>query len=191
MLSSRFAPQITYYKRYRMECALTEMPLPPLPAGYAVIAWQDTLVESHSATLERCFRDELDSVVFPSLGCLEGCRLLMAEIRRKSGFLPEATLLLVGPDGYCGTVQGVAEHGRIGAIQNIGIVREHRGRGLGRALLLHTLLGFRQAGMTKALLEVTARNESAVRLYQSVGFRKRKTIYKAVDASVAALAMVI
>ena len=191
MLSSDSAPHLSYYKRYRMECALAESPPPALPAGYAVLAWQDALVESHSATLERCFRNELDSLVFPSLGCLEGCRLLMAEIRRKSGFLPEATLLLVGPDGHCGTVQGVAEHGRIGAIQNIGVVPEHRGRGLGRALLLHTLAGFRQAGMTQALLEVTARNEGAIRLYQSVGFRKRKTIYKAVDTSAAAMATVV
>jgi hypothetical protein len=191
MLSSDFAQQLRYYKRYRMECALADSVPPALPAGYAVLPWQDTLLESHSAMLEHCFRNEIDAQVFPSLGCLEGCRLLMAEIRRKSGFLPEATLLLVGPEGSCGTVQGVAERGRVGAIQNIGIIPGHRGRGLGRALLLHALAGFRRAGMTQALLEVTARNEGAIRLYQSVGFRKRKTLYKAVDPSAAALAALV
>jgi ribosomal protein S18 acetylase RimI-like enzyme len=69
----------------------------------------------------------------------------------------------------------------LGAIQNLGVVPAHRGRGLGEALLLQALQGFRAQGSLQALLEVTARNDPAVRLYRRVGFRCRKTLYKAVE----------
>lgn len=182
---------LTYWKRYKMELELSAAPAPPaLPPGYAWVAWQDSLLETHSETLYRCFQNELDAQVFPSLGQPHGCRLLMAEIRRKPGFLPQATWLLAGPDGYCGTVQGVCEPNGMGAIQNIGIVASHRRQGLGATLVLQALSGFSQAGLRQAMLEVTARNEAAVRLYQRLGFRKRKTLYKAVDATAAALSLV-
>jgi ribosomal protein S18 acetylase RimI-like enzyme len=60
------------------------------------------------------------------------------------------------------------------------VVPACRGRGLGRALLLYALYGFRQAGLAVAMLEVTAQNDAAVRLYRRLGFRRRKTLYKAV-----------
>jgi len=77
----------------------------------------------------------------------------------------------------------VRERSGLGAIQNLGITPPHRGRGLGRALLLQALHGFRRAGLGRAFLEVTAQNEGAIRLYRRLGFRCRKTLYKAVDTS--------
>jgi ribosomal protein S18 acetylase RimI-like enzyme len=41
--------------------------------------------------------------------------------------------------------------------------------------------GFLGAGLSRGWLEATARNDSAVRLYQRLGFRRRKTLYKAVE----------
>ena len=88
----------------------------------------------------------------------------MTEMSRKSTFLPAATWLLTGPQGYIGSVQGLREHGGVGAIQNLGIVPEARGRGLGTALLLQALHGFRQAGLKYGLLEVTARNATRMHI---------------------------
>src|SRR5262249_46233079 len=131
------------------------------------------------------FHDEIDAVVFPSLSTRHGCYYLMREIRRKAGFRPEATWLVACAGGYCGTVQGVRERSGLGAIQNLGVTPAHRGRGLGTAFLLQPLGGFRRAGLGRAFLEVTAQNDGAVRLYRRLGFRCRKTIYKAVDAGLA------
>ena len=61
------------------------------------------------------------------------------------------------------------------------MVPAYRGMGLGRALVRQALDGFYQAGLRRAYLEVTAENAAAVRLYRSVGFRRAKTLYKAVD----------
>jgi ribosomal protein S18 acetylase RimI-like enzyme len=173
--------KLTYFKRYRMEIDLDRpLPAPPLPAGYRWLAWDDDLIEAHAEAKFASFHDEIDSSVFPSLSSRDGCLTLMRAIRQKAGFLPCATWLVADPAGeYCATVQGLRDRGR-GAIQNLGVTRSHRGTGLGTALLCRALAGFRQTGLRGAFLEVTARNESAIRLYRRLGFRCRKTVYKAV-----------
>ena len=85
----------TYFKRYRMEVDLS-VPrfVPALPTDYRLVPWNEAVLDIHARTKFRSFRDEIDSVVFPCLGNLEGCRRLMREIRNKSGFLPNATWLI-------------------------------------------------------------------------------------------------
>jgi GNAT superfamily N-acetyltransferase len=174
--------RISYFKRFRMEIDLADAPPPPdLPPGYFWVPWDDSLVEAHADVKVQCFHDEIDATVFPSLSHRPGCLALMTEIRRKQGFLPPATWLIGCPGGYCGTVQGVRERSGLGAIQNLGVTPVHRGQGLGSALLLQALAGFYRSGLGRAFLEVTAQNDAAVRLYRRLGFRCRKTVYKAVE----------
>lgn len=184
---------LTYYKRYRMEIDLTR-PLfarPEIPSGYTLRAWDDLLLEAHADAKFRCFCHELDANVFPSLGHIDGCLKLMREITRRDRFVAEATWLLEyehptdGWSEYCGTIQGVRKRKGLGAVQNVGIVPEHRGRGLGTHLLRRSLEGFRGAGYGRVNLEVTARNIGAQRLYRRLGFRRVKTVYKAAEVAYA------
>lgn len=178
---------LSYFKRFKMELELFDAPpAPALPGGYALVPWHDGLLQEHADALFASFHETIDAVVFPSLGDRSGCYFLMTEISRKAGFLPGATWLLAGPSGCCGTVQAVREPGSVGAIQNVGIAPGHRNRGLGSLMLLHALEGFRRAGLKRALLEVTAQNDGAIRLYRRLGFRRRKTVYKAVMAQAGA-----
>jgi GNAT superfamily N-acetyltransferase len=174
-----------------MEADLTVLPgSAPLPSGYRFVPWNEALLDAHARTKFRAFRDELDAIVFPCLGDLDGCRRLMREIRGKSGFLPAATWLIAcgsTPESlqWCGTIQGVAERGGIGMIQNVGVVPGHRGLGLGRCLVERALAGFRMHGLARGALEVTVDNTRAVRLYQRLGFRRRRTVYKVVESAAA------
>jgi GNAT superfamily N-acetyltransferase len=172
---------VSYFKRYKMEADLAVLPGPVWPQGFRAVPWSAELLDSHADVLSRCFGGEIDAVVFPSLGSIEGCRGLMAEIARRRAFIPEATWLAVGPDGPCGSVQALRERGALGAIQNVGILPALRGRGLGQALLLEALRGMYHSGLGRAILEVTAQNEAAVRLYRRLGFRRAKVVYKAVS----------
>jgi ribosomal protein S18 acetylase RimI-like enzyme len=175
---------ISYFKRFKMEMEFPGPPsVPALPDGYYWIPWDEGLLEAHADVMFACFRDEIDSVVFPSLGDRRGCSQLMKEIRHKHGFLPGATWLLASPAGCCGSVQGLRERGDLGAIQNLGVLPAYRSQGLGSILLLKALQGFYRAGLDRALLEVTAQNEGAVRLYHRLGFRRAKTLYKAVETA--------
>ena len=181
---------LAYFKRFRMEIRLAGRDLTPtpVPPHYSFLPWAESLLDAFSQAKYRSFRHELDANVFPCLGEFEGCRRLMAEIARKPGFLPDATWLVVfspnhgSPSEYCGTVQGVRDQHGLGAIQNVGIIPEHRNAGLGTSLLLHALDGFRRAGVQRAYLEVTAENSGAIRLYRRMGFVTIRTVYKAVEA---------
>ena len=114
----------------------------------------------------------------------------MEEIVAKPGFLPGATWLAVHrtedqPACYCGTVQGVIDRNGMGAIQNLGIIPQFRGRGLGAALMQQALAGFQRSGLRRAFLEVTAQNSSAVRLYKRLGFARVRTVYKVAEVEYA------
>src|SRR5271157_1201832 len=172
----------TYYKRFRMEIELEGVSTTSvLPRSFVWVPWDDSLLDQHADVKYRSFLGEVDTSLFPCLGDRYGCRRLMIEIRRKPGFLPAATWLIACPEGYVATVQGVMDHGPIGAIQNLGVIPSYRGIGLGRALVHRALAGFQEAGLRRAYLEVTAENNAAVQLYRSLGFRRAKTLYKAVD----------
>lgn len=177
---------LQYFRRYRMEVDLrqTQLPSPELPAGYFWIPWQPEVLERHAYVKCQSFRDEADSEVFPCLGDFYGCLRLMQEIAAQDSFLPETTWLIGCREpqpnlaAEVATIQGLAHSAQLGAIQNVGVIAAHRGRGLGRALVLQSLHGFREAGLNKVYLEVTATNLSAVTLYANVGFRVVRTMYR-------------
>jgi ribosomal protein S18 acetylase RimI-like enzyme len=174
-------PRVRYFKRYRMEIDLNGLPPVELPVSYTFVGWHSGLLDSHAEALYASFIQGIDTIVFPSLSNRVGCQCLMTEITRRPGFEPWATWLLKYEDCLVGTIQGIRERSGLGAIQNIGIVRSHRERGLGTALILQALHGFRLSGLGRAFLEVTAENDAAVRVYRRLGFRRRKTLYKAVE----------
>ena len=178
---------VTYYKRYRMEIDLRQVwRRPRLPAGYRFAPWSPDRLLEHAEAKFHAFRDEIDAGVFTCLGDEDGCLGLMEEIAGKPGFLPEATWLIEcdGPGGVpepVGTIQGVRVTPRYGGIQNVGVTPWGRGRGLGRALVQAALAGFREVGLQRATLEVTASNTPAVQMYRDMGFRRVKTSYRAVE----------
>ncbi|HEX4607730.1 MAG TPA: hypothetical protein VH092_05930, partial [Urbifossiella sp.] len=134
--------QYEYFKRYRMEIDLRRPPtgvadaagrLFPahLPPGYRWLPWHDSLLGTHAEVKALSFLDELDTTVFPCLGSMAGCHELMAAIRGRPGFCPQATWL-VGSDadptalarGCVATIQALVDDTGLGAIQNVGVVPE-------------------------------------------------------------------
>ncbi|GAB3598435.1 hypothetical protein GCM10027446_28640 [Angustibacter peucedani] len=72
-------------------------------------------------------------------------------------------------DELVGVVLGRVWSDGTGWASQLAVAREHRGRGLGRALLLEVLLRLRAAGARQLGLGVSALNENALRLYLDVG----------------------
>lgn len=170
----------THFKRYLMERSLVPRPeRVPVPAGFRLVPWADHLLELHADVLFHSFADDLDGKVFPNLADRGGCRTLMRAVRGLRGFCPSACWLMAGPGGYVGAIQGVIVGGW-GAVQNLGVCAEARGRGVGAALLARGMTGFANAGATGVNLEVTAANAPAVRLYKRFGFRPTRVRYKQV-----------
>ena len=182
--------QISYFKRYRMQIDLQEFgdfPEQSLPSGFQLHPWDGSLVEAHAHAKFLSFQNEIDCNVFPCLGNADGCERLMNEISSRSGFVPEATWLLTWTDPESkrmqsiGTVQGIREQKDVGSIQNIGITTDFRGKGLGSAIVRKSLAGFAQVGVRFVTLEVTANNSRAHRLYERLGFRILKVVFKSAE----------
>jgi mycothiol synthase len=178
-----------YVKRFRMAVEVSAFRGPAACSalgGYRLVAWNDALLDVHARTKFRAFRGEIDSRVFPCLGDLEGCRRLMREIRAKPGFMPAAAWLVAWgqlPEElqWCGTIQAVADRRAAAMIQNVGVVPGHRGAGLGSLLIARVVEACGRAGLGRVSLEVTADNRGAVRLYERLGFRRMRTVYKTLD----------
>ncbi len=184
-----------FVRRVRMEALLNRLPAPVAPADFRLVPWRADLLDEHAAAKRDAFAAEPDSLLFPALASARGCRALMADIARQPLFLPEATWLAVrrsDPFGEpaggtaVGTVQGLGGSRGVGAIQNVGVVPECRGFGLGRALVVRSLHGFAQRGYRRVYLEVTADNAPALALYRDVGFRPVRTLYKPLKGEPAA-----
>lgn len=180
---------ITYFKRYKMQIDLRSVQdwKQREVDGYRFLSWDAKLLDQHAEAKYRSFCGELDSHVFPCLGKLDGCVKLMTEISCRNGFVPEATWLVIHGTEFhptaksCGTVQGIREDKLHGSIQNLGIVPDHRGAGVGSELLVRSLHGFRSVGIESVSLEVTAQNENALKLYQRLGFEVSEIVYKYAD----------
>ena len=180
---------VVFFKRYRMQYDLRNASFDDveLPDGYCLKPWDDSLLASHAEAKFRSFRNELDANVFPCLGESDGCYRLIREISSRQGFVPEATWLatytdpISGRTENCGTIQGIREKLDVGAIQNIGVVEAHRGRGIGTAIVRHSLQGFQSVGIKIVTLEVTEKNSGASRLYERLGFRILRTVFKSVE----------
>ncbi len=186
---------LIHFKRYRMKYEL-EDPIWDftLPIGYRWVPWHSEHCHLHASVKHRSFQNEVDANVFPCFSSLSSCRRLMNEISRRDGFLPQATWLVAKCEAddcleetnTCGTVQGVKADFGLGSIQNLGVTAEHRGKGIGRALLGKALEGFREAGMKEVILEVTCDNFGAVRLYQRLGWKVDQVVFKSADINSAA-----
>ena len=180
---------LVFFRRYRMQFDLRNHRFDELtpPPNFQLLEWQPRLLTAHSVAKFRSFRNELDANVFPCLGNPDGCQKLMNEITGRKEFLPEATWLLAHADPEreavinCGTVQGVMDGPNVGMIQNIGIVKSYRGLGLGSLIIRKSLAGFQKAGAKVVALEVTAHNIGAIGLYERLGFKTEKVVYKTVE----------
>lgn len=85
---------------------------------------------------------------------------------------------VVGWCDICPIARPVYRHG---GVLGMGIVEEHRGKGIGEALMRAALEQARRAGMKRVELTVRADNERAIALYRKIGFVdegvKRKAIF--------------
>lgn len=94
--------------------------------------------------------------------------------------LPEAFLVAESDEKVVGYIMCRAEYGfsvmkrfslaKKGHIISLAVLQEHRGRGLGHALVEVVLGALMDKGYSEVYLEVRVSNSSAVGLYESLGF---------------------
>lgn len=151
------------YRYARMRMDLAEVPEPPAGAGVrpfspgADDAPVHALVEAAMADVPGSEPRTLESWRTGKLG--------------RPSFDPSLWLLHEDEDGLAGVALCERWEDGVGYVDYLAVAARARGRGLGRALLLHGLTAMRAGGMTVAELTVQGENASATRLYESVGMR--------------------
>ena len=181
---------LTYFKRFQMELDLDTWSsaenesADPFGSQYRFRAWNEEDLSRHAKVKFQTFEFEIDAHVFPSLSEYEGCHRLMTQITNRDNFIPSATWLVeFQPDEAAssiavGTIQVLHDLENRGAIQNIAVTPDHRHQGIGTALVKRALSNLKSLDIPRAILEVTAQNNGALRLYKRLGFRIIKTVYK-------------
>ena len=160
-----------------MACELASVPSRPDRVDVSFLPWSPRLLIDHATVLFQTFQHDPERSTFPSLGTETGCQDLMHAMASLPNFCPASTWLAIGSSGPVGSIQGIVLPNGYGEIQNLAVVSTVRGIGVGTELLERGLRGFRETGCARVVLEVSASNDRAIRLYRKFGFRSYKTVY--------------
>ncbi len=183
--------QIRYVKRLIMSFDLEQTPFdkPTIPDGFFWKGWQGSrsdLVQTHAQIIHGAFSNDVDGRIFPTYRQHQACEHLVSATSSAKSFATDATWLIgrfsSAEDNnsfeFCAAIQCVQKNKGVGEIQNVSVLPTVRRMGLGRSLVLKALDAFKTNGFRRVLLEATAENAAAVRLYDSLGFRLIRCLYR-------------
>ena len=140
----------------------SELEVEPPEPSVAVTTFEEEDAPAFHAALEEAFAEhwEHDPESFDDWWTRQ---------RRRTNYDPSLWFVVRDGDELAAVARN--EVRRLGGyVGSLGVRGPWRGRGYGRALLLHSFREFRRRGMTRALLGVDAANATgATRLYASVG----------------------
>jgi ribosomal protein S18 acetylase RimI-like enzyme len=147
-----------FYVLYRAELAgLAE---PVLPKGYTIRAVRGpdeaaALADVHAASFGSTWTPEL-----------------YRKLMESPGYAPEREFVIVAPDGTFAafTVTWHDRLNRIGYFEPVGTHKDHRRRGLGRAVVRYGMQQLAAVGMEYATVASFSNNEAARELYKACGF---------------------
>lgn len=91
-------------------------------------------------------------------------------------YLPEGAIFVMKNNKYIGYGQ-VIVIGDIPVIVNVGVLKEFRGMGIGKALVNHLLNIIKKLKFKEAFITVDSMNKVAIKLYKDCGFNFNKEIY--------------
>lgn len=152
-------------------------PTPPLPSGFTFQHPDPAEAESLAEFAYRAYQGTTDfSIITPDASPQSYLRLYRRFLGGELGeYSPSLSHILRedqrGPAGVLHTIV----LGRDPYVGDLSVGPTHRGRGLGRLLLIHALHAYREAGHTRTGLTVTAQNAAAYNLYRAVGFQVERT----------------
>jgi ribosomal protein S18 acetylase RimI-like enzyme len=128
-------------------------------AASIVAIWQAIAAERIYSAIDCPFTIEEERAYLQSLSEREGCFLAETTERQGVGFQ--------SLDLWARHIGSMSHVGQLGTF----VLREWRGRGIGRQLAQHTLAFARSAGYEKTVIFVRASNAGAQRFYASLGFK--------------------
>jgi ribosomal protein S18 acetylase RimI-like enzyme len=172
------ASNVTAFLRNFMRLDLRQTSLGEGPIGrpFSIEKWSDFYQETTAQLIATAYAGHVDSRINDQYRTPFGARRFLHNIVQYPGcgsFYRPASFAAFDAPG--GRLRGVSLASLVapdcGHITQICVSPGARGQGAGHELLRQSLTALRNMGCRSATLTVTAANEGAVRLYESIGFR--------------------
>ncbi len=146
-----------------MRHSLRHIPFARRPEGVVALPFTEDTMEAFHRAYRASFADQpgYDETRATAWG---------RWLREQRGFAPEDSRVALDASGHVAGFVTVSE----GWIEEVGVVPEWRGRGLGAHLVARTLTAFSKQGTTEVWLAVGSDNPARA-LYERLGFRTRGT----------------
>ena len=144
-------------------------------------SWTDEMLDIYADLLARQHfnPDHPDGSVFAHYSGFEGCKRLLEEITKNTfgKFTNSQIRILKFKDEHIGMCCMTKLPSNNGYIPEIILAQQYKGRGLGKALLVHSLKHYMKEEPTSPAIEldVTLKNTTAANLYNSIGFEEINT----------------
>jgi ribosomal protein S18 acetylase RimI-like enzyme len=163
--------------------AIGELKTLTVEPGITFQPWAECYQEETAHLVAAAYRGHVDSEINDQYRTIPGARHFLTNIIRYPGcgvFSPEASV--VAHDTHTGRIVGACLASRVsqnsGHITQLCVLPAIRGGHLGYELLRRSLLKLVLLGCASVSLTVTASNQNAIDLYESVGF-KRTAVFPA------------
>lgn len=142
------------------------IPEPSLPDGFSIRA----------ATMDDYA--QLAAVHSGAFGSNWSPELYRDEVMLNPGYRVEREIVVVASDGQFAafTKTWLDEVNKVGLFEPVGTHKDFQRKGLGRAMMLHTLHEMKSLGMKTAMVGHEADNPASIGLYNSLGFRTKYEI---------------
>ena len=144
------------------------------------VTWADRYHEEVAHLVSAAYRGHVDSDINDQYRTIPGARQFLTNIIRYPGcgqFSPAASTLAIDErtGRVCGACLASLVSGDSGHVTQLCVLPALRGAHLGYELLRQALERLIQLGCSTVTLTVTCSNVDAIRLYESMGFRKDGT----------------
>jgi ribosomal protein S18 acetylase RimI-like enzyme len=175
-----FSNQMRAYPRWFLDISLANpeaLLSSPLP-GIQTRQWREAHYDDSAKLVVSSYRDNIDSEINDQYRSPAGARRFLSNIIEFPGcgtFFPAASHAAFDASGaLCGISLASLVASDAGHITQLCVAPTRRNAGVGGYLLRRSLLEFAAHGCKSASLTVTAANDAALRLYEKVGFVRRR-----------------
>lgn len=150
------------------------------PSGLRIERWQDRCLEPCAELVRRAYAEHVDAEINDQYRTREGASKFLKNIVVLPGCGQfEASASFVARDLMNDKLAGVVLTSivarGVGHTTQLCVLPEYRGRGLGKLLMETSLAALARGRCTELSLTVTSQNASAVKLYETLGFKTLKT----------------
>ncbi|MFX0063175.1 MAG: GNAT family N-acetyltransferase [Candidatus Hermodarchaeota archaeon] len=151
---------------------------PFLPSEYSIISWETNMVSSVAKLIVDFNAKTMDGELFPYFREINRCENFIQELMNNPNtkFKDRHVKVLKQNNKFIGVCFLIITSSNTGSIPEFGISPIYQRKGLGRALLIHSLIQFfkTEPSIDSVTLDVTMDNIAALKLYNSLGFHHKR-----------------